>query len=137
MNSQIPPDIMALLEELSQGGVAEDNNDLLGAQYKTAGELRRTEMPKAQMYGANHVAPINPMEQAAAAIQQYRGGQQQRDLMDQMKVNQGITGKGARALMLAKLLRDYPVQAPQAAPVAPPTPGFSPGATPPGPFEGP
>lgn len=115
MNAQIPPEIMALLEELSQGGIAEDQNDLLAAQYKTADQMRNTKMPGMRSYGDNHVVGPNPMEVAAAAIQQYRGGQMQRDSMDQMKGNVGTTGKGVRALMLAKLLREYqqpPEQAP-------------------------
>jgi hypothetical protein len=131
--SQIPPEIMALLEELSQGGVAEDNNDLLAAQYKTADQMRQTPMPLTNNAGRGGIVAANPMQQAAAAIQQYRGGQQQRDSMDQMKANQGITGKGVRALMLAKLLRDY--QTPPAAPKPPPGLGF--GGDPTGSFPGP
>lgn len=112
MPGQIPPELMLLLEELSQGGMAEDENELLAAQYKTADQMRNTKMPGMRSYGGDHVVGPNPMEVAASAIQQYRGGQAQRDAMDQMKANIGTTGKGVRALMMAKLLRDFPAQGP-------------------------
>lgn len=108
----IPPEIMALLEELSQGGMAEDQNDLLAAQYKTAGEMRKTPNPQGRTVRDQFIAQ-NPLEQIAATTQQIQGNMGQRDAMNQMNANLGTTGKGVRALMLAKLLRDYqPAPAP-------------------------
>ena len=104
--SQIPPEIMALLEELSQGGMAEDQNDLLAAQYKTAGEMRKTPNPAGRTVRDQFIAQ-NPLEQIAATAQQIQGGMGQRGAINQMNDNLGVTGKGVRALMLAKLLRDY------------------------------
>lgn len=107
MANNIPPDIMALLDQLSQGGIAEDMNPLLAQQYETAGQMRKTPMPITNDAGRGGIVAANPMQQAAAAIQQYRGGQGQTNTMRQMGQNVGTTGQGLRALMMAKLLREY------------------------------
>jgi hypothetical protein len=91
----IPPD---LLQILSDAGLADPQNQLLAAQYKAAQLKKGTAMPQAQRYGDNHIAPINPMEQAAAAIQQFQGGKDSNTLMEAMSNNLRAGQRGKTAL---------------------------------------
>ena len=105
MNAQIPPEIMALLEQMTSGGEASLTDPLLAQQYETAGAMRGTPMPEMRRYGANHVVGPNPMEFAAAAIQRYRGGQGQADAMAQMRGNAGTQAQAFKAAVMAEMLR--------------------------------
>jgi hypothetical protein len=80
----LPPDLLQLLTD---AGVAGPENQLLAARYKAAQLAGKTPMPQAQRYGDNHIAPINPMEIAAATIQQYGGNKDSNLLMQEMAAN--------------------------------------------------
>ena len=131
--TQIPPEIMALLAQLQEGGEAQLMEDPLAAQYATAGKMRQTQMPITNDAGRGGIVAANPMQQAAAAIQQYRGGQEQRAAMDKMKQGVGSQGNAYKALMMAKLAELLRGQ--QAPPPA--APGQAMGGDPTGAFPGP
>ena len=110
---------MALLEELSQGGIAEDQQTVLAERLRDSRDMRDTPMPK-RMHALGQdrfgtiMAPSNPLEYVNSGLRQVLGGQATRGIQDQMAGNVDTTGRGVRALMLAKLLRDH--QAPPAGP---------------------
>ena len=109
----IPPELLALLEEATQGGLAQDQLDPLSAQYLAAKKLRDTGMPEMRRYGDNHVVAPNSMEVAAAAIKQYQGGKQMNEAMGQRPEGVNVynnlqrSQEGWKAGMLQKLLREY------------------------------
>jgi hypothetical protein len=130
----IPPELLALLEEATQGGLAQDQLDPLAAQYKAAQHLRDTPMPEMRRYGDNHVVAPNAMEVAAAAIKQYRGNQQMNDVTGQrpegvdVYSNLAKSQQGWKAGILQRLLREYGNRGAAPTPQAPfqsPQGGFS------------
>jgi hypothetical protein len=106
MPNEIPSNILALLAELQAGGEGMLSEDPLMAQYETASKMRNTPMPQGRTVRDQYIAP-NPLEVANAAIMQAQGGQGQRENMSQMRQAVGAQGNAYKALMMAKLLRDY------------------------------
>ena len=76
-----------LIEMAAQNGYISADQKLQLLQHKQAAEMRKTEMPLTQDAGGGHLIAANPMAQAAAAIQQYRGGEQEQQALQAMQAN--------------------------------------------------
>ena len=76
-----------LIEMAAQYGYISADQKLQLLQHKQAAEMRKTEMPLTQDAGGGHLIAANPMAQAAAAIQQYRGGEQEQQALQAMQAN--------------------------------------------------
>lgn len=78
------PELISMMAEYY--GITQDEA-LQALLYKAAEADKGTQMPDMRRYGENHVVAPNPMEVAAAAIKQYRGGEDSAKAIQQIQAN--------------------------------------------------
>jgi hypothetical protein len=76
-----------LIEMAAEYGYISQDQKLQLLQHKQASEMRGTKMPTFHSLADGQTVAANPMEQAAAAIQQYRGGEQEQAAMQALQAN--------------------------------------------------
>jgi hypothetical protein len=115
---EITPELINMAAEY---GYITHDQKLQLLQHKQAAAMRDTPMPTFHNLADGQTVAANPMAQAAAAIQQYRGGQEEQAAMQAMQANnmrqQGIDKYGLQQ-DIARRRNDYQSMQPPPPPTA-------------------
>ena len=120
--NNIPPELLALLEEAIKGGTAEDQQAILAHQLRRQEGGQDAAMPQGLEVRGQYIAP-SPLAFLSSTIKQIQGGQGAQNTTAQMNQNINTAQSGVRAGLLQQLLREYSQKA--QAPGAPAQQGFS------------
>jgi hypothetical protein len=113
----IPADLLPLLEELQRGGEASLLQPVLAEKLRDMRDMRDTAMPKAttalgQDRFGTIIGKTSPLEYIASTMKQIQGGQGVRDTEAGMRQGVGDEARAYKAMMMARLLREYPEKGP-------------------------